>query len=420
MTSTLFPRRTLLKAAITTAAAAATMPFAEAVPAMAPAAANDRAQWIAILERVSGPVLEAIAHRQLKATMPVEISPGGDLASRRECTYLEAFGRLLCGIAPWLELDGLSGSEGALQAKYRELARAGIEHGTNPASPDYLNFGTSQQSVVDTAFLALAVVRAPIQLGQRLNPAARRQLVKALLDTRKILPGRNNWLLFSGMVEGCLCVLGEDWDRMRVDYAIEQHEQWYVGDGMYGDGPHFHWDYYNSFVIQPMLLNILDSVKPKAATWEPLRPVILQRAQRYAVIQERLISPEATFPAIGRSLAYRFGAFHHLAEISLRRELPESVAPEQVRSALTAVMGRMIAMPGTFDANGWLNIGFAGHQPSIGERYISTGSLYLCSGAWLPLGLPASDAFWSAPAKPWTQKKIWAGEDVKTDHAISV
>ena len=32
---------------------------------------------------------------------------------------------------------------------------------------------------------------------------------------------------------------------------------WYKGDGVYGDGPPFHWDYYNSFVIQPMLLNIL-------------------------------------------------------------------------------------------------------------------------------------------------------------------
>jgi hypothetical protein len=419
MARTLFHRRTLLKAALTTAAGAATMPFAEALPAAPPAATDERGQWLEILERVANPVLEAIAHEKLKATMPIELSPGGDLASRRQCTYLEAFGRLLCGLAPWLELDGLTGSEATLQTRYRELARAGIEHGTNRNSPDYLNFGTTQQSVVDAAFLALAIARAPVQLGQRLSPATRHQLVEALRDTRKILPGRNNWLLFSAMVEGCLCVLGEDWDHMRVDYAVEQHQQWYVGDGMYGDGPHFHWDYYNSFVIQPMLLNILDAVKPKVSTWELLRPAILLRAQRYAVVQERLISPEATFPAIGRSLAYRFGAFQHLAEISLRRQLPEVVAPEQVRSALTAVMSRMIAMPGTFDAKGWLAIGFAGHQPSMGEAYISTGSCYLCSAAWLPLGLPASDAFWSAPARPWTQKKIWAGEDVKTDHAIT-
>jgi hypothetical protein len=44
---------------------------------------------------------------------------------------------------------------------------------------------------------------------------------------------------------------------MRVDYALRQHHQWYKGDGAYGDGPYFHWDYYNSFVIQPMLLDVL-------------------------------------------------------------------------------------------------------------------------------------------------------------------
>jgi hypothetical protein len=207
---------------------------------------------------------------------------------------------------------------------------------------------------------------------------------------------------------------------MRIDYGLRQLDEWYKGDGLYGDGAAFHWDYYNSFVVQPFLLNILDALGPNAARWQALREPNLQRARRYAAIQERLISPEATFPAIGRSLAYRFGAFHHLAEIALRHQLPEAVHPAQVRSALTAVMTRMIAAPGTFDAHGWLTIGFAGHQPSIGEPYISTGSLYLCSAAWLPLGLPATDPFWSAPPVPWTARQAWSGVNIPTDHAITV
>ena len=419
MTNNSIKRRTLMKSALTTFVGTVVCPFADALPAQASNVGEDRAYWLKILEQVANPVLEAIAHSRLKAAMPVEIAPGGDLTSRKECTYLEAFGRLLCGIAPWLELEGVTGSESVLQGRYREFARAGIEHGTDPASPDYLNFGSTPQSLVDTAFLALAVLRAPTQLWARLDQATQRRLVHALLVTRKILPGHNNWLLFSAVIEACLYKIGEDWDIMRVDYAIQQHEQWFVGDGMYGDGPHFHWDYYNSFVIQPMLLNILDAVALKSSAWKMLGPSILARAQRYAVIQERLISPEATFPAVGRSLAYRFGAFHHLAEISLRKQLPDEITPEQVRSALTAVMRRMIEMPRTFDANGWLTIGFAGHQPSIGEPYISTGSTYLCAAAWLPLGLPATEGFWSAAAKPWTARKIWVGEDVKTDHASS-
>jgi hypothetical protein len=223
------------------------------------------------------------------------------------------------------------------------------------------------------------------------------------------------------MIEAFLCKVGESWDSARVDTALRDLEQWYVGDGVYGDGPHFHWDYYNSFVMQPMLLNILDALGDgdRAARWSALRSSVVARAQRYAAIQERLIAPDATYPPIGRSLAYRFGAFQHLAEMSLRRQLPEGVSPAQVRSALTAVMTRQIAAKGTFDSKGWLTIGFAGHQPSIGENYISTGSLYLCAAAWLPLGLPATDEFWSAPAQMWTQQRAWSGVDIETDHAIS-
>ena len=146
---------------------------------------------------------------------------------------------------------------------------------------------------------------------------------------------------------------------MRVDYALRQHEQWYKGDGAYGDGPAFHWDYYNSFVIQPMLLDVLDAVAAtRSPAWKAMRRARARRGpRRYAAIQERLIAPDGTFPPIGRSLAYRFGAFQLLAQIALRRALPEGVAPGQVRGALTAVLIRTLDAPGTFDADGWLRIG---------------------------------------------------------------
>jgi hypothetical protein len=82
-------------------------------------------------------------------------------------------------------------------------------------------------------------------------------------------------------------------------------------------------------------------------------------------------------------------------------------------------MRRMVEAPGTFDAQGWLTVGFYGHQPSIAESYISTGSCYLCAAAWLPLGLPATDPFWTAAAAPWTSKQVWSGAAVKPDHAIA-
>lgn len=370
---------------------------------------SDRDYWIRVLHCIADPVLNNLSKGRLHAAMPVE-APHSNVADRRNYTHLEALARLLTGIAPWLE----SGED----RSYADLARASIRSAVDPTSPDLMNFSRGEQPLVDSAFLAQALLRAPDALWNKLEPAVQSHLVNALLSTRRIKPFFNNWLLFSAMIEAFLCKVGERWDTTRVDYAVRQHEQWYRGDGAYGDGPSFHWDYYNSFVIQPMLLDILDAVSPHTREWESFRPAILARAQRYAEIQERLISPEGTYPPIGRSLSYRFGAFQTLALMALRKQLPPRLSPEQVRSALTAVIRRSIEAPGTFDSNGWLTVGFCGHQSSIGEPYISTGSTYLCSVALLPLGLPSTDRFWSGPSAQWTQQKMYSGEAVPADHAL--
>ena len=146
-------------------------------------------------------------------------------------------------------------------------------------------------------------------------------------------------------------------------------------------------------------------------------PAILARAKRYAEMEERLISPEGTFPVIGRSSAYRSGAFQTLSLVALRHELSASVNPAAVRCALDTVIHRMIEAPGTFDENGWLRVGGAGYQPAVRERYISTGSLSLYLTGLLHLGLPAGDPLWTAPAQPWTRKRLWTVEDVPANHS---
>jgi hypothetical protein len=65
-----------------------------------------------------------------------------------------------------------------------------------------------------------------------------------------------------------------------------------------------------------------------------------------------------------------------------------------------------------------LRIGLCGHQPEIGERYISTGSLYLATTAFLPLGLPPDDPFWVGPGKSWTARRAWGGEAFPIDGAL--
>lgn len=377
---------------------------------------QDRAYWLATLSRVAEPVLAASASKRLKASMSVEAKE----PERAAFTHLEALGRLLSGMAPWLERPLSDVQEEQMRQRYAGLARLALDAITDPASPDYCNFSFSFQPIVDTAFLAQALLRAPGELWAKLDARVRRQLIEAFKLTRTRKPYANNWLLFSALTETALYQLGEEtWDSMRIDYALKQHEQWYLGDGLYGDGADFHADYYNSFVIHPMLIDIIETVGGQYPDWDKLRGRVLERAWRYAAILERQISPEGTFPVVGRSITYRFGVFHLLAQIALRQELPAGIVPAQVRCALTAVIRRMIEMPGTFDEQGWLTIGFCGHQPELGENYISTGSLYLCATAFLPLGLPPDNPFWQGEAD-WTARQAWSGRHTLIDAHIEI
>lgn len=374
-----------------------------------------RDYWRDVLGRVAGPVLSALAEGRLRASLPIEAHPGS--ADRNRYTHLEAFARTLVGIAPWLELGANATPEGEQRGAWGELARAALRQATDPASPDVLNFHHGMQPIVDLGFLAQAIVRAPQTLWASLDETAKANLVAALQAGRTRKPPFNNWLLFSAMAEAALHSIGHPWDPMRVDYALRQHEHWYLGDGVYGDGPEFHWDYYNSFVIQPMLVDIARCLEGEA-DWAGLDGPILERARRWAEIQERMISPEGTFPPIGRSLCYRMGALQGLGQMALLRQLPASVAPAAARCALTTVMRRMIEAPGTFDDQGWLRIGFCGAQPGLGETYISTGSLYLCSAGLLPLGLSPDDPFWTLPDQPWTSQRLWNGDDARADKSL--
>ncbi len=377
-----------------------------------------RAYSIDVLTRIATPVLTALSEGQLRARMPVESLPGS--ADRPAYTHLEALGRLLAGMAPWLELGTDATDEGKLRERFIGLAVKGIAHAVDPQSPDYMNFNQGSQPLVDTAFLAHGLLRAPKQLWGNLDKETRARVVTAFKLTRVITPGQNNWLLFSAMVEVALWEFTGECEMAPIQTAVDKHLEWYVGDGAYGDGPRYHWDYYNSFVIQPMLLDVLRICAEKKHPLGTHYSLILERARRYAVVQERLISPEATFPIIGRSSCYRFGAFQALSQMALEHQLPEGLAPAGVRAALTAVVRRMIEAPGTLDAEGWLTLGVAGHQPAQAEGYISTGSLYLCAVGLLHLGLPPNDPFWTEPDQPWTQKRLWSGENLPADHAIGI
>ena len=235
---------------------AAGLPLAGAADNKTPVASgeNDRLYWVSVMCKIARPVLEHLARRELKQNMPVEQQPG---AKREAVTHLEAFGRLLCGIAPWLAAENLAGDELKLQQEFLRFAQAALDAATDPQSPDFMNFSEGGQPLVDAAFLAQGILRGKKVLWEPLEPRVKNQIITALKSSHKIpTPDRNNWVMFAATIEAALLEFGEPTVAERLEDCVRKMLGWYVGDGVYGDGAFFHFDYYNSFVIHPMLVDV--------------------------------------------------------------------------------------------------------------------------------------------------------------------
>lgn len=386
---------------------------------------DDRAYWADMAYKIAEPVLKNMSKGELSKNMQLELSPTWDGRDVR-VSYMECFGRLMAGITPWLALPEDNTPEGKKRKQLKEWALGSYKNAVDPNSPDYLLWRNEGQPLVDAAYIANSFLRAPKELWEPLDDLTKSRYVEEFKQLRRIDPPYTNWLLFSAIIETFLLSIDEQADMYRIHSTIRKIEEWYVGDGWYSDGEKFSFDYYNSYVIHSMYVEVLQVLVDKkialrdknlAFTKNNLE-VAVKRMQRFGEILERFISPDGTFPLFGRSMTYRLAVFQPLSLLALREELPSSLPEGQVRSALTASVKKVFDVDGNFNKSGFLQLGFAGHQPGLADWYTNNGSLYLTSLVFLPLGLSPSHPFWTSPEQDWTQKKAWRGDDFPKDKAI--
>ncbi len=382
-------------------------------------ASNDRRYWCDLLYSMAAPVLSNMAKGELQKNMQTEFSPSFDDRNKK-VLYMECFGRLMAGVAPWLSLPDDDTAEGKQRKQLREWALQSYKNAVDPKSPDYLAWGISGQNLVDAAYVAESFIRAYDALWIQLDETTKQRYVKEFTNLRGIDPPYTNWLLFSSTIESFLAKVGAPYDQYRVNSAIRKTEEWYTGDGWYADGPDFAFDYYSSYVFHPMYLetlqNMADAKQVTRIQYAEYYKRALKRTQKFSIVLERMISPEGTFPVFGRSIPYRLAAMQPLALMAWYQKLPEGLSNGQVRAALTAVMHRMFDGGDNFNEGGYLTIGFRGRQPNVADWYTNNGSLYMTTLAFMPLGLPASHPFWTDSAQPWTQVKAWNGKPFPKDH----
>lgn len=373
---------------------------------------NEREMWVSAVERIVTPVLTNMAEGNLQSYLAKIRKERSSTAS------FEAIARTLDGIAPWLELPPDETSESKIREKFLKLAHRALEQGVNFTSQDsIINLGGTQP-LVEYAYLSQAFLRSPKRLWGGLDKEVQKKWIDQLKKSREIKPYQNNWLLFSGEVEAFLWNVTNECDEKRMNIGPNTFmDSWFVGEGTYKDGSVFHFDYYNSYVIHPMLLDIL-IVKARKEKSDKATLMLKEEKKRgilYARWLERLIAPDGSYPVFGRSICCRMGVFHHLADVALRHGNIANVPPAQIRSALSAVIKKQVGNQ-NFDQNGFLKLGFNGDQPDICEGYFNQGSLYHSVLIFLPLGLHKEDPFWTEPAKSWTSKLAWEGQVFRNDH----
>lgn len=382
-----------------------------------PTGLQDRQYLVKLLYKIAYPVIHNLANGTLKKNMPLEISQAYNLKAA-DVSYLEAVGRTAAGVAPWLALPDDDTDEGKLRNQLRAELLRGLKNAVDPQNADYLNFKKGNQAIVDAAYMAQAFLRAPKALWEPLDNVTKRRFINEFKSLRTRTGAYNNWLLFAGITEGFLLSVGEQYDPARLNIALYKMKEWYVGDGWYSDGEKFSMDYYNAYVIHPMLVDLLSITNARKLTKEDEYNQALKRMVRYAEFSERIISPDGYYPPIGRSVTYRTAAFQALAQAALIHALPNDISPAQVRCALTKVTDRLFSGRQNFDVNGWLVLGFNGHQPMAADVYTSTGSLYMATLSFITLGLPTTDRFWADPPTPWTAVKAWSGMPLKKDYKV--
>lgn len=381
---------------------------------------SDRQYWCSLAYKMAQPVLENMAKGELQKNMQTEFSPSFDNRNKK-VLYMECFGRLMAGVAPWLTLPDDATAEGKQRKQLREWALASYKNAVDPQSPDYLCWGIGGQNLVDAAYIAESFLRAYDTLWKPLDEVTKKRYLAEFAKLRHIDPPYTNWLLFSSTIESFMAKAGGDFDEYRVNSACRKVEEWYVGDGWYADGPSFAFDYYSSYVFHPMYLETLqamvDAKVNSRLDYQKYYDRELRRCQKYSIILERFISPEGTFPAFGRSIPYRMATMQPLALMAWYQTLPSDLSNGQVRAALTKVLHRMFDKENNFNEKGYLSIGFCGNsQKNVADWYTNNGSLNMTTLAFMPLGLPADHPFWTDAAQPWTQVKAWNNQQFPKDH----
>lgn len=303
---------------------------------------------------------------------------------------LEAFARILWGIAPLLAGGGSTSILGRLQA--------GIENGTNPEHPEYWGILKDyDQRAVEMAAIGVSIALCPEHFWSGFSMKTQANLSNWLGQINHVRLNDNNWLFFRVLVNLGLRKVGAKYDWGIVERDLEYIERFYLDDGWYSDGTSRRpprRDYYVAFALYyyGLLYAVLMEEEDTGRS-----QLFKERAELFARDFIYWFSADGSAIPFGRSLTYRFaqGAFWGALAYAGVEAFPWGVVKGLILRHIRWWLQRPI-----FTESGLLSIGYGYPSLFISEQYNSYGSPYWAMKFFLPLALSDNHPIWKTAELP--------------------
>lgn len=344
-----------------------------------------RAHWEAVADHW---VNVALSYASPRFSL-IEI-PGRHSWSGTESDALEGFARSFLIAAP--RIAGGDDPHGFAE-KYASGLVAGTERGGSEGwlwAADAGDPTGKAQPIVEAAGLAYALHISRAQIWDRLKPAEQERVAEWLAHHARRFTWPNNWLLFTAVIEAFLASVGVDTSEYDGSANLRRVESWYAGQGWYTDGQRRNFDYYNAWVIHPLLWAIYDMVpdrEPDAAwRWE-------NRLGRYLESYAHLFGGDGSPLIQGRSIIYRTATLAPiwLGQLTGRTPLSPGASRRLASGTLKHFVDNGVGVDGPLSL-GW----HAGQYLDVTQPYSGPGSPYWAGIGFHGLALPADHPVWTA------------------------
>lgn len=286
---------------------------------------------------------------------------------------------------------------GGGSAEHWPLLRRVLAEGVDPDHPNYWGpIHDHSQRAVEMAAVGMMLMLLPEEGWHPFEPREQANLVAWIDAIQRVELVDNNWLFFAILVQAGLRRIGR---ADLVDEALHERylariEDWYLGDGWYGDGPELPIDHYNGFAMH--FYALLYAQHAEGADPKRCRR-FRQRAGLFVVQFAQWFAETGETVMVGRSLIYRFAtaAFWGIAATAEQDTLSigaiKGIWARQIRSWRDLPI---------FTADGLLTRGYAYPNLVMAEEYNSPTSPYWAMKAFFPLALHEDSPFWQAEEEP--------------------